>query len=261
MAAGIVAFSGCASSPARNLDAAQAAGKPIHTATADPDYLVGAGDVLLVQRDSRQPPERVVVRADGKIQFALGDPIHVDGLTSRQIAQALRSELGGEYRGCSVKIAECRSQVVHVFGTDAGDGAKEVPYTGKETVDELLRRIGCGDCQRGYRVRVVRRGSDVDDETQIFAVQTDRNQYLRHPFARPVYLEPNDFVYVERDVGKPGALTRMTETPWYRKPFQWFRRSESQDPVGPASSHVNGRETRGADPGSVPPAIAARSRR
>lgn len=198
-------------------------------ATGDPDYQVGAGDILAIYRPGGGQPEVVPVRANGAIHLGGAGDVRVDGLTASQISGSLEGELGQTFKGCRVAVQECRSQVIHVFWSDAGGGSQAVPYRGKESIRDFLDRIGCRECQKGYRVRVVRADRELGQDPQIVAVQLDDQGRDRNPTGRAIHLKPNDYVYIERDIGKPGELTKMTETPWYQKPIKWLRGKVSRE--------------------------------
>lgn len=187
---------------------------------SDPDYRVGTGDKLALRKLGEEQPHTVVVEGDGRIRLT-NSTLRVDGMTTGEIAASLRREFGWEFQNCSVRVADANSQVVHLFVP--GEPAQAIPYRGKETVEELLARSDCASCRRGYRVRVVRPGKTLQAAPEIFALQLDAELRDRPTGVEPVLLQPNDYVYLEKDVGKPGELTRMTESRWYQKPGQWAR--------------------------------------
>ncbi|MFO0945340.1 MAG: polysaccharide biosynthesis/export family protein [Planctomycetota bacterium] len=186
----------------------------------DPDYRVGTGDQLTIRKLGDDTPQPIAVEGDGCIHLA-NATLRVDGLTTGEIATSLRQEFGWEFQNCSVRVEDANSQVVHLFVP--GEPVQAIPYRGKETVEDLLARSDCASCRRGYRVRVVRPGKTIHAVPEIFAFQLDAELKDRPSGAEPVVLQPNDYVYLEKDKGKPGELTRMTESKWYQKPGQWAR--------------------------------------
>lgn len=201
-------------------------------------YRVGTGDELALRAGPGKPERTVTVAADGSLHVPGHESLRVDGLTASEIAEAIASEWGEPFRASQVTVTRCASQVIHLFGGDAGEPARAVPYRGPETVEEFLDRIGFRQRRRGYRVRVVRAGKSLEEPTQILATQTDRGHRERNASVRPIRLEPNDYVYLERDVGTPGALTKMTETPWYKKPAEWVRASRKTTRSAPAPARA-----------------------
>jgi protein involved in polysaccharide export with SLBB domain len=191
----------------------------------DADYRVGAGDVLTIDRVGEKGPEELAVGRDGSIQLT-GTDIRVDGMNAQEISTVLRRELGWEYQNCHVEISQPNSQFLQLFVD--GKSAQAIPYRGKETVEEMLTRSDCPSCRRGYRVRVVRPGKAIGQLPEIFAFQIDSELKDRPTGREPVLLEPNDYVYLERDRGRPGELTKMTESRWYQKPGQWARQLRQQ---------------------------------
>jgi hypothetical protein len=180
------------------------------TPSEDPGYRVGAGDLLTFRRAGAAETVSAAIGVDGSVRLPGSGAVRIDGLTIAEISDALLEELGPDFADCRVAVQDCRSQVLHVFGMDAGEGSRPVPYRGRETVQQLLDRIDCRRCQRGYRVRVVRPGDSLNQEPKIFAVQLNDRLTSRNPEEPPVHLKAGDYVYIERDVGKPGFLTSIT---------------------------------------------------
>lgn len=187
----------------------------------DPRYAVGVGDRLAIQSVGDAAPETVEVEGDGALHFAGGANVRVDGHTTDAIAAQLRRDLGWRYQNCSVRVIEPKSQFIQLFVE--GEPARAIPYRGRETVEDMLERVDCKGCRRGHRVRVVRPSKTIHGVPEIFALQLDRELKDRPTGATPIQLEPNDYVYLEKDNGKPGELTRLTESHWYQRPGQWAK--------------------------------------
>lgn len=220
----LLAMSGCSSFDPRPI-ASRAPQSPPREVT-DTDYRVGAGDVLTIDPIGEKGPAQCAVGRDGSIEL-VGTEIRVDGLSATEISATLRRELGWEFQNCHVAVTEPKSQFVHLFIESQPPQA--IAYRGKETVEDLLARSDCKSCRRGYRVRVVRPGTSIGELPEIFAIQLDAELKDRPTGREPVLLEPNDYVYLERDRGRPGELTKLTESRWYQKPGQWARQLRKQE--------------------------------
>ena len=139
---------------------------------------------------------------DGFVRVAGGDAVRVDNLTATEAAAELSERLGKDFARCTVTVAKYNSQFIYVVGDPRHEGPRAVPYQGKETLPELLARVGCQHCTRGFRARVVRAGAKMGMAPEVVAVRLDSDLNQRAADG-PVTLRPNDYVYLERD--KPGA--------------------------------------------------------
>jgi hypothetical protein len=152
----------------------------------------------------------------------------VDEKTTDEIAAALAEKLGGDYARCRVKVSKYNSQFIYVYGDSKQESPRAVPYQGRETLREFLSRVGCRTCYRGYRARVVRPGQRMSDNPELVAVKLDADLYNRDRGAEPVYLKPNDYVYLERDGSGPGGIVPRGSKfwPFTKFTFRWWKRGE-----------------------------------
>lgn len=181
-------------------------------------YRVGTGDILLVAPVKGGEPIRVEVSLDGTLRIPGIETMNVDGLTCPEIEDYLSA-----YERVHVEVAEYKSQHVLVSGIFPEKAPRPITYHGPESVEQLISRIGCPECQRGYRVRVVRPSSKLGGEPQIFAEEIDVRGH-READRDAIVIEPGDYVYVEKDLGRKGPLTLMTDSDFYAKSFGYLKR-------------------------------------
>jgi len=197
----------------------EAASVPKH-GDADPAYRVAAGDALEVFRPGAKR-ELAEVRVDGSLRLA-GESIRVDALTPQEIACRIQERLGDRYRDCKVMVAKYNSQYVYVFGDGREESPRAVPYQGRETLREFITRVGARDCLRGYRARIVRASQDMGGKPDVMAVKLDADLQNRDRSADPVYLQPNDYVYLERDGAGPGGVLPRGNRFWPMTKFTFW---------------------------------------
>lgn len=213
-----VVFSGCAATHKR-----WTTWKP--PAVADPElspkspYRVGVGDVLRIEGDANGGPILAIVDIDGCIHLEDRPGTAVDGRTTEEIESILSTD-----RRVSVRVDQYGSQVVHVIGATERGVPKAVAYQGPETIQQIIDRVGCKECVQGYRVRVVRPGESVGAPPIIFSMEFDERGVDREPRNKPLHLQPGDFVYVEKNVGRKGPITLLTDARFRQSPTTWLKR-------------------------------------
>jgi protein involved in polysaccharide export with SLBB domain len=202
----------------------------------DPAYRVAAGDVLEIHRP-RAKKETTEVRVDGSLQLA-GESIRVDDLTPQEIACRIRDRLGDEFRDCKVVVAKFNSQYIYVFGDGREESPRAVPYQGRETLREFMARVGCRECIRGYRARVVRPSQDMGAKPEILAVKLDADLYDRDHSSEPLFLQANDYVYLERDGAGPGGVLPRSNRFWPMTKFTFWswRKDKPQESAGKSNA-------------------------
>jgi hypothetical protein len=114
-----------------------------------------------------------------------------------------------------VVVTGYRSQSILVAGLHDEKPPRPHHYCGPETISQFLKRVGCPDCQTGYRVRVVRPSPDVGGEPEIFAEEMDPQGKRRGADRPPLRLQAGDYVYVDRNFGRKGPLTLMTDRQFF----------------------------------------------
>ena len=109
------------------------------------DYVIGAGDLLVISVLDLSEVEKVKVRvgAEGFIRLPLVDTVKANGLTARQLESKLANLFGAKYLHepqASVFIEEYRSQRVAVLGEVNKPGIYEV--SDRRTLTDLLAQAG-----------------------------------------------------------------------------------------------------------------------
>jgi polysaccharide export outer membrane protein len=109
------------------------------------DYVIGAGDLLVISVLDLSEVEKVKVRvgAEGFIRLPLVDTVKANGLTTRQLESKLANLFGAKYLHdpqASVFIEEYRSQRVAVLGEVNKPGIYEV--SDRRTLTDLLAQAG-----------------------------------------------------------------------------------------------------------------------
>ena len=128
------------------------------TVNASEDFIIGPEDVLQISV-WREPDltTKAVVRPDGKIGVTLLGDIQASGLTATQLTNVIAGKLTRyvEQPEVSVVVVEIRSQMVHLIGAVARQGAYGLG--GPLTVVELLARAGgLTEETRGENIVIVR---------------------------------------------------------------------------------------------------------
>jgi protein involved in polysaccharide export with SLBB domain len=136
-----------------------------------------------------------VIAADGRISLPDGSRLHVDGLSTGQIAQAAAARMGLPAEQVRVQVVGYNSQQIYLFGEVAGR-ERAVPYEGPETVLDLLQRAGGVAPGAAVRdVQVVR--SHVADGSSPELFQVDLEAILmKHDQKTNLRLEPFDQIYI-----------------------------------------------------------------
>jgi polysaccharide biosynthesis/export protein len=152
---GLVAISGCASSPPAGEAAAQAQG-------ADAEYRIGPGDQLNVYVWNR--PElsvNVPVRPDGNISTPLVENMVATGKTPSQLARDMEKVLSEFVRSPTVNIIVTSfvgtyADQIRVVGQAANPQALSYRQ-GMSLLDVMIAVGGLGEFAAGNRAKLVRR--------------------------------------------------------------------------------------------------------
>jgi polysaccharide export outer membrane protein len=129
--------------PAASAAPPQAAAASQDPAVAEPEYRIGAGDVLQVFVWKEPDFTReVTVRLDGRITFPLLGNMMAAGLTPTQLAADITSKLGRFVDNPSVtlSVAQSNSLRFYVIGQVKQSGA--FPFVGRTTILQALAMAG-----------------------------------------------------------------------------------------------------------------------
>jgi polysaccharide biosynthesis/export protein len=134
---------GEAKQPAQSAVPAMADDTPKKSATADPNYVIGAQDVLDINVWKEPDVSRVVpVRPDGKISLPLLNDVQAAGLTPDQLAAKVTEELKKYVTNpqVTVIVTAINSQRVYILGEVTRPGA--FPLLPGMTVLQALSSAG-----------------------------------------------------------------------------------------------------------------------
>ncbi|MBY0586021.1 hypothetical protein K2X85_02530 [bacterium] len=173
-------------------------------------YVVGVGDILLVAPVAGAPPTRQEVELDGLLRLPKVSPIPAAGRTCSEIEADLSKSMPAR-----VVVSAYRSQTILVAGLHEEKTPRPEVYCGPETLGQFLKRVGCPECQTGYRVRLVRPSQRVGGEPEIFAEEMDAEGHRKNASQDPIRLQPGDYLYVEKNFGRKGPLTLMTDRQFF----------------------------------------------
>jgi protein involved in polysaccharide export with SLBB domain len=134
------------------------------------------------------------VRSDGKLSLRLLGEVKVSGLAPRELAAKLEDLLKKYYTSpsVSVQIAGFESRKIYVFG-QVTKGGKH-PYTGRDTVLDVLSRSGPTALAWGAQVKIIRPNAAPEDRHEIVI---DVDEMMQSGDMRNNYLlKEGDIVYV-----------------------------------------------------------------
>lgn len=171
--------------------------------------------------------EMRTVQPDGKISLDLLGEVKVAGLTARETAAKLEELLAPYYTDPQVRVQILRQpgRVFYVLGQVGGRGP--VPYTGRDTLMNVLARAQPNHIAWKSRIRVIR-PSPVEGERREITVNL--NAMIKEGDTRQnILLEPGDVVYVPpTPLGWVGLRVRELIQPAvpvlqaYQTPEQFF---------------------------------------
>lgn len=172
------------------------------------EYRVGVPDEITISapRILEIDRETQVIQPDGKINLRLLGQVKVVGMTEKEIAAKLIALLRPYYEDpkVQVKISQHRSKRIYVHGqvgsANAGGNAlatdtwRSLPYTGRDTVLDVLAQAGLSFISWRSQVHVIR-SSPEDDQRHDIIVDVDKMMKTGDT-SKNVLLQPNDIIYV-----------------------------------------------------------------
>lgn len=175
------------------------------------EYRVGVPDQLSISAPQILEIDRTnqTIQPDGKINLRLLGPVKVVGLTEKEIAAKLTEQLRPYYEDpkVQVKVNKYLSKRIYLYGQVGGNGGagggggnvaqdnwRSLPYTGRDTVLDVLAQTGFSFISWRSQVHVIR-SSPYDD--QRFDMLVDVEKMMKSgDTSQNVLLQPNDIVYV-----------------------------------------------------------------
>jgi polysaccharide export outer membrane protein len=195
----------------------------------NPDYLIGAKDVLAINVwNEPNLSGKFTVEADGSFTFPLIGRIKAAGFTLREFEADLKKRLGEGYLKrpqVSVAVEENRSQMVFVIGEVRQAGTYAL--TGHMTLIEALARAGSTTTSAGSEAIIVRASPgktaqgpvlpDQAKDAEVIKVRLERlqeggvseNVLLRD--GDTIFIPRAEMFYISGQVRTPGAYVLQTK--------------------------------------------------
>ncbi len=173
------------------------------------EYRVGIPDAVEISAPQVLEIDRVrqTIRPDGKISLRLLGPVKVVGMTEKEIAAKIARLLEPYYEDpkVQVRVVNHRSKVIYLAGQVRGGGGSNqggvvsdswtaMPYTGRDTVLDVLAKGSMSFIAWRTKVQVIR-SSPNEDERRKIVVDID-NMIHSGDTSQNVLLQPNDIVLV-----------------------------------------------------------------
>jgi len=160
------------------------------------EYRVGIPDSIAVRapRILEIDGDTQRIQPDGKISFRLLGDVKIVGMTPKEIAAKLQVLLSKYYIDpkVSVRVAAYASKKYYVF-RETGQGGT-VPYTGRDTVLDVVARAGTTFLAWTSQVKIIR-PHHTDQGRRVIRVDVDKMVRTGDTSAN-VLIEPNDIVYI-----------------------------------------------------------------
>jgi polysaccharide export outer membrane protein len=186
------------------------AARPVSSPPVTAEYRIGREDVLKIAvLEAPDLNQETRVSSTGEISLLLGGTLKVEGLTAKEIEQAVAERLKEKYirnPNVSVQVTEAKSHSVSVMGAVKRPGVFEL-RTGKTVLDVLALAEGLSE-EAGDTVLVVRADATQPvAEVRVSALMESRDSALNIPVypGDVVKVNRQGVIYVTGDVTKPGA--------------------------------------------------------
>lgn len=172
------------------------------------EYRVGVPDQLSISAPQVLEIDRVeqTIQPDGKINLRLLGPVKVVGMTEKEIAAKLVELLRPYYEDpkVQVRVRQYRSKRIYVYGQVGNSGVsggslaqetwRSLPYTGRDSVLDVLAQTGLSFISWRSQVRVIRSSPHEDQRHNV--VIDVQHMMQTGDTSQNVLLQPNDIVYV-----------------------------------------------------------------
>ena len=177
-----------------------------YTASAA-EYVVGPEDGLRIEVYGHDDlTQDVVVAPGGDVAFPLLGSIQVASLSATDIAERIQINLEKDFLvdpHVTVKVTRFRSQPVQVIGAVKEPGVRHL--TGETTLREFLTQYGWVDPEKTSGEIVVRRATGESLSILVSELEAGIRDLPVLPFDS-ITAPEGQFVYVDGEVGKPGAV-------------------------------------------------------
>ncbi|HSW44191.1 MAG TPA: polysaccharide biosynthesis/export family protein [Phycisphaerae bacterium] len=135
----------------------------------DSNYRINPPDIVAISSPSCPEVDNEIqqVRSDGKLSLRLLGEVKVSGLTPRELAAKIEDLLKRYYTSpkVNVQVAGYESQKIYIFGQVSRGG--KLPYTGLDTILDVLAKAGPTSLAWGAQVKVIRPSAAPDERHEI----------------------------------------------------------------------------------------------
>lgn len=160
------------------------------------EYVIEPPDVLAIHSPTcpELDGETQPVAPDGKITLKLLGEVKVAGMSPREVSARLQEMMSVYYvePQVSVRVVAHDSKAIFVFGEVTNPGAR--PFTGRDSVLDVLATSPMTQFAWGAQVKVIRPGPTKDERHEI-VVNVDRIMQTGDTRAN-VLLQEGDIIYV-----------------------------------------------------------------
>ncbi|MCH7700147.1 MAG: polysaccharide export protein [Planctomycetes bacterium] len=160
------------------------------------EYRIGIPDTIQISAPRIQEinGRGQVVQPNGKITLRLLGEVKIVGMTAKEIAAKLRTLAKPYYDDpkIHVRVTGYHSKKIYLFGEVGGPGPR--PYTGRDTLLDVLSSSGLTFVAWRSQVQVIRPDPKTNEH---FKIYVDVDKLVQGGDQRlNILLEPNDIVYV-----------------------------------------------------------------
>lgn len=160
------------------------------------EYVIEPPDSLAIESPTcpELQNQQQTVGPDGKITLPLLGEVKVADLTPREVSARLKELLAVYYHDpeVTVRVLDHASKKIFVFGEAGSVGA--LPFTGRDTVLDVLAQCRMGRYAWGARVKIIRPGPSEQERHEII-VDVDRMMQTGDTRGN-VLLQEGDILYV-----------------------------------------------------------------
>ena len=184
-------------------------------------YILGPEDVLrIVVYEHDDLSREIPIAPDGAFAFPLIGKVEAAGLTTDQVEQYMKEELGRDFLvdpQISVAITQYRKRQVYVLGAVRSPGVYALKHN--TTLLELISEAGGVTEEAGWMARLVRasRGNvdaapSLEQVSKRPGIQVDLDRLFGGELQKPIQIHNGDtihvpkgaFIFVTGEVAKPG---------------------------------------------------------
>jgi len=157
-------------------------------------YVVDPPDQLTIEfPENPELNRQVTVRQDGVVTLSILGDVEVMGMTTEEIAARLKEEYSRYYRDIElmVTVSGFNSKKIFIYGEVGRPGA--IPYTGEQTVADVIGLVGGVNRRAQPKKVLVIRGDPVDPD--IYRVNLNKLVY-EGDAQQNIFLAENDVIWV-----------------------------------------------------------------